>query len=163
MVCSVDFSDLEKHPVARQLYHSLLDYLAGSKFSPTVAVAPEAIRGLLFDSRIMHRLQATAEADGRPANELIDGDPNTLWTSAKGAGEPHTIVIHFPQPEAVNGLVLMPRQNDKQHTGDLRDYRLETSPDGTNWQAVAGGQLGPPPLTPSACPSAKPSPPNTCA
>jgi hypothetical protein len=140
LVCSVDFSELDTHPVARQLYCSLLDYAAGRKFRPKVSVTPEELRGLWFDTRIMHRLQATAEVDGRPADELIDGDPNTYWSSGPGS-QPHEFTVHFPRPEAINGLVLMPRQNDKQHTGDIRDYRLETSDNGTNWQEIASGQL----------------------
>ena len=140
LVCSIDFSELKTHPVARQLYHSFLDHMAGEKFQPEVAVAPEAIRGLLFDNRIMHRLQATAEADGEPADALIDGDPNTFWLSGREP-HPHVITIHFPQPEAISGLVLMPRQNDKQHQGDIRDYRLEGSSDGTNWLEIANGRL----------------------
>ena len=140
LVSSVDFTALATNPVARQLYHSLLDYAAGAKFRPKIAVAPEALRGLWFDNRIMHRLAATAEADGRPADALIDGDPNTYWQSSAKAG-PHKITLHFPAPEAVNGLVLMPRQNDKQHLGDIGDYRLESSNDGTNWLEITSGRL----------------------
>jgi len=39
------------------------------------------------------------------------------------------------------GLVLMPRQNQREHQGDIREYTVAGSADGTNWQTVASGQL----------------------
>jgi hypothetical protein len=48
VVSSVDLeNDLASNPVARQLRHSLLTYMAGSGFRPDVAVTPEQIRGLI--------------------------------------------------------------------------------------------------------------------
>ena len=41
----------------------------------------------------------------------------------------------------MRGLVLLPRQNQREHQGDLREFKLATSEDGTNWQATASGQL----------------------
>ena len=47
LVCSVDLeSDLEQNLVARQLRHSLLEYMAGSKFNPAVPLTESQIRGL---------------------------------------------------------------------------------------------------------------------
>jgi hypothetical protein len=93
----------------------------------------------------MRRLGAAATADGRRADELIDGDPNTFWSSADARGNgpkpPHEIVISFPEPVAMSGLVLMPRQNQREHQGDLREFSLALSNDRTNWQEVASGQL----------------------
>jgi hypothetical protein len=48
VVCSVDLeSDLERNPVARQLRHSLFEYMAGSKFNPAVLLTEAQIRGLM--------------------------------------------------------------------------------------------------------------------
>ena len=48
LVCSIDLKrDLDANPVARQMLHSLLDYMAGSKFKPAVALTPGQIRGLM--------------------------------------------------------------------------------------------------------------------
>jgi hypothetical protein len=41
----------------------------------------------------------------------------------------------------MTGLVLMPRQNHREHQGDIREYKLEASADGANWQVVASGEL----------------------
>ena len=146
MVCSADLeSPLDSRPVARQLRRSLLDYMAGEKFQPQTEVSADAIRSLLFDTRIMHHLGATAEADGGNASAIMDGDPNTFWSSAdargNGSKHPHIFIIHFPEPVAMTGLVLLPRQNQREHQGDIREFRLERSDNGTNWLEIAGGQL----------------------
>jgi hypothetical protein len=48
LVCSIDLNkDREHNPVARQLLHSLLDYMKGPKFKPTVKLAPAEVRKLL--------------------------------------------------------------------------------------------------------------------
>ena len=42
----------------------------------------------------------------------------------------------------MNGLVLMPRQNQREHQGDIRGFKIQISDDGTQWQDVVAGQLG---------------------
>jgi beta-galactosidase len=142
LVCSID---LDSRPGAQQLRRSLLDYMAGKKFAPQTEISLADFAGLHFDTRIMHKLGATAEADGQNANAILDGDPNTFWSSADARGNgpkhPHEIIVRFKSPTAMDGLVLMPRQNHREHQGDIRDYTIETSDDGTNWQQVISGQL----------------------
>jgi hypothetical protein len=47
MVTSIDFeNELDNRLAARQLYHSLLEYMNSEKFDPDVAVSPERIRSL---------------------------------------------------------------------------------------------------------------------
>ncbi|HUJ11388.1 MAG TPA: discoidin domain-containing protein [Verrucomicrobiae bacterium] len=147
MVCSVDLQDsLNKRPAACQLRRSLLDYMSGNKFQPRVAVAAADIRGLLFDTRIMHKLGATAHADSatraHPAANAIDGDPNTYWL-ADGREEkhPHELSIDFPEPVTVTGLVCMPRQDQREHEGDIREYTIQTSDDGEKWNDVVRGEM----------------------
>jgi hypothetical protein len=140
-------NNLADHPVARQLRRSLLDYMASDRFKPAVAVSAEDFQRVLFDTRIMRRLGATATADGGEATSAIDGDPNTYWSvggigrGMSGTKHPHELTVRFPQPVAMNGLVLMPRQNDRDHLGDTREYVVETSDDGQGWKEVFHGQL----------------------
>jgi hypothetical protein len=142
LVCT---ADLNAAPVGPQLRRSLENYMAGDKFSPTTEITAAEFAGLFFDNLVMRKLGATATADGKPANEILDGDPNTFWCSAdsrgNGPSHPHEIVISFPQSVAMNGLVLMPRQNHREHQGDMREYSLEASDDGTNWQRIVNVQL----------------------
>ncbi len=146
LVCSIDIeSKLDSRPAAAQLRRSLLDYMGGSDFNPGVNVSASQLAGLFFDSRIMAHLGAKAVVSNQPADALIDGDPNTFWlgVAAKksGAYASREIRISFPQPVAMNGFVVMPRQNDRDHIGDIREYKLEAGTDATNWQTVSQGTL----------------------
>ena len=144
LVCAADLNG-NTSPVAQQLRRSLLDYMVGAKFAPKTEISVAGFASLHFNSRIMRALDATATANGRRANEIVDGDPNTSWSSADARGNgpkpPHEIRISFPQPVAMSGLILMPRQNQREHQGDIRDYTLDASDDGTNWTSVATGPL----------------------
>jgi hypothetical protein len=142
LVCS---ADLNAAPVGPQLRRSLENYLAGEQFQPKTAITPAQFDSLFFDNLVMRKLGASAQFEGKNANEILDGDPNTFWSSADAKGNgpkpPHEIIVAFPQPVAMNGLMLMPRQNHREHQGDIREYRLETSDDGTHWQTIAQGEL----------------------
>jgi hypothetical protein len=41
----------------------------------------------------------------------------------------------------MNGLVLMPRQNNRDHQGDIRGYAVAVSDDGEQWSEVSRGEL----------------------
>jgi hypothetical protein len=134
----------DPNPVARQLRYSLLRYMNSESFQPHVSVSTEQMRSVVFDTQIMKKLGAAAHADRHPANEAIDGDPNTFVT----AGDPKAvsreqveILINFPAPVAMSGLVLMPRQNHREHEGDIREYAIQESEDGREWHEVARGAL----------------------
>ncbi|MEO7101416.1 MAG: discoidin domain-containing protein [Luteolibacter sp.] len=135
MVCSIDIEkDLAKRPTASQFRRSLLDYMASGAFKPTAEVASNQITGFLFDNRIMQKLGAKA------SGPLIDGDPNTFWQSSPG--HPQSISIEFKDSVPISGLVLMPRQNHRDHEGDIREYRIELSDDGNTWREIKSGALG---------------------
>jgi hypothetical protein len=36
---------------------------------------------------------------------------------------------------------MMPRQNGREHEGDIREYSIQISDDGTNWRELKRGQL----------------------
>ncbi|MCX7722709.1 MAG: discoidin domain-containing protein [Verrucomicrobiae bacterium] len=139
LVCSFDIvTDVAARPVARQLRRSLLEYMASTKFAPKTEIEPAQIRSLLFDTLIMRKLRATATAPGSDPNAAIDGDPNTFWSTTDPIPE---LTVSFPQPVAMSGLVLMNRQNDRNHAGDIRAYKLEFSDDGQHWRELAHGEL----------------------
>jgi hypothetical protein len=132
------------NPVTRQLRQSLLNYMASDCFQPRVAVSPQEFRTLLFDTRVMTHLAATAQVNGQPANNVIDGDPNTFVLAGDKLStirEPIEIVVGFPAPVSMAGLVLMPRQNHREHEGDIREYVVQVSDDGNEWREVARGEL----------------------
>ena len=134
----------DSNPVARQLRSSLLNYVASDCFQPQIAVTPEQIRSLFFDTRIMKKLGAIARVGGVAADAAIDGDPNTFWLAGnqrEPTREQVDMVIDFPEPVAMSGLVLMSRQNHREHEGDIREFVLQASDDGNDWRDVVRGEL----------------------
>ena len=121
--------------------------MAGTKFRPVVAVTAAQMRALMFDTRVMKKLGATAAGEGgspSPAAVAVDGDPNTFWLAGgqkKGARHPHELTVSFTAPAAASGLVLMPRQNHREHEGDIREYIVTASDDGSTWREVTRGSL----------------------
>jgi hypothetical protein len=141
-------TDLDARPAARQLRRSLLAYMASPRFSPAVAVGPEQLRGLLFDTRVMKKLGASAQGeslDTNPPSNVIDGDPNTYWLTpdpkTTGLHYPYGFTIDFARRPKVSGLVVMPRQNHREHEGDVRGYVVSVGEDGVPWREVARGEL----------------------
>lgn len=165
MVSTADLENrLEQRIVARQLRKSVLDYMASAAFQPKVEVAPAAFRATLFDTRVMKKL--AAKASGWPdAANTIDGDPNTFAlvnapanavpvnavplhdtpvdTTPADAPYPRPeLTIEFPAPVPFEGLVLMPRQNHRDHQGDVRVWLVEASDDGKAWREIRRATLG---------------------
>src|SRR5262249_56589284 len=102
------------NPVLAQLRRSLLTYMKGDCFQPSVGVTQGEIRSLLFDTRIMAKLGAKAEVEGASAASAIDGDPTTyvlVGDQRAPAREPAELTITFRAPVAMSGVVLMSRQN----------------------------------------------------
>ncbi|WP_239132017.1 discoidin domain-containing protein [Paractinoplanes durhamensis] len=78
--------------------------------------------------------QETAGEDGKAAN-AIDGNTSTLWhTQWQDASPdlPHTFTIDMHAVNLVSGLGYLGRQDGAQF-GNIGQYRIETSMDGTNW------------------------------
>jgi beta-galactosidase len=149
MVSSADLdSDLGRRVVARQLRKSVLDYMAGDQFHPQVAVSAANFRDVLFDTQVMKKLGAKAsggsDVASADASNAIDGDPNTFWSAGKqnAARTRQALTVAFPQPVAFSGLVVMPRQNHRDHEGDVRDYAILVSDDGADWREIKRGALG---------------------
>jgi hypothetical protein len=137
MAASMDLeTDLAKRAVARQLRASVLAYMAGDGFNPQTAVSAAEFGNALFDTLVMKKLGASSRDAAAAA--ALDGDPNTLW-SASGAAK--ALTIEFPQSVAFSGLLVMPRQNHRDHEGDVRDYLLEASDDGVSWRELKRGAL----------------------
>ncbi|HEX8405806.1 MAG TPA: discoidin domain-containing protein, partial [Duganella sp.] len=137
MVATPDLqTNLDKRVVARQLRKSVLDYMASDSFNPQTAVTAVEFRKALFDTLVMRKLGAQADGGNNPAN-AIDGDPNTFWS----AGMPQALTISFSAPASFSGLLIMPRQNHREHEGDVRAYLIETSDDGDHWRELKRGAL----------------------
>lgn len=131
--------------VLRQLRYSLLTYARSDCFMPNITVSPEQMRSLFFETRIMKRLGAVADVNGAPAGSAIDGDPNTFMLVGDQddpvRAEQVDLKIRFNAPVAMSGVVLMSRQNHREHEGDIRGFAIQVSDDGNEWRDVARGEL----------------------
>jgi hypothetical protein len=145
VVSAVDVTrDNDANPVLYQLRNSLIAYMRSECFQPNVAVAREQIRELLFDTRIMAKLGAKAEVEGASASSAIDGDPTTyvlVGDQRAPARDQVELMISFREPVAMSGLVVMSRQNHREHEGDVREFVLQASDDGKAWSDIARGEL----------------------
>jgi hypothetical protein len=145
LVSAIDVTkENDTNPVLAQLRHSLLRYMKGDCFQPSVGITQGEMRSLLFDTRIMAKLGAKAEFEGVPAGSSIDGDPNTyvLVGDQRGpAREQVELMITFRAPVAMSGVVLMSRQNHREHEGDIREFAIQASDDGKVWSDIARGEL----------------------
>jgi hypothetical protein len=143
MVSTADLENkLDERVVARQLRKSVLDYMASAAFQPTTQIAPAEFRASLFDTRVMKKLGAKASGWPDAAN-VVDGDPNTF--SLVKAGDPRPqpeLTIEFARSVPFAGLVLMPRQNHRDHEGDVREWLIQVSDDGQQWREVKRATLG---------------------
>jgi hypothetical protein len=145
LVSAIDVTKTSNsNPVLSQLRSSLVHYARSDCFQPNVAVPEEALRSLFFDTRIMSKLHARASVGGEAAGMLIDGDPNTyllIGDQRAPARDQVEVVINFPAPVTMSGMVLMPRQNHREHEGEIREFIVQLSDDGSVWSDVARGEL----------------------
>ncbi|HOX55394.1 MAG TPA: discoidin domain-containing protein [Candidatus Paceibacterota bacterium] len=146
LVCSIDLRNhLDQNPVARQMLHSLLGYMAGSDFNPKVAVNKDALAGLLdrvSPSKLAALgakvLEADSEdgANGNVAANAIDGNPNTIWHTRwqpRSDPMPHHLIIDLGHPVALSGITYLPRQDGA--NGRIAECEIYCSSDPTSWAA----------------------------
>ena len=57
------------------------------------------------------------------------------------AREQVELLITFREPVAMSGVVLMGRQNHREHEGDIREFVIQASDDGKVWSDIARGEL----------------------
>jgi len=50
-------------------------------------------------------------------------------------------MISFRAPVAMSGVVVMGRQNHREHEGDVREFAIQASDDGKVWGDIARGEL----------------------
>jgi hypothetical protein len=150
LACAMDITnDLDTRPVACQLRRSLMDYMAGPAFRPAQELSPKYIQGLLTSPSKMDKLGARilrtdSEQEGFPAANVIDGNLATIWHTTwgeKAAPFPHKVVLGFQQSASLQGVTLIPRQ-DNNKNGRIKEYVVYVSEDDKNWgPPVAQGSL----------------------
>jgi hypothetical protein len=145
LACGCDLvSDLDKRPVARQMRHSLLAYMADARFDPQYAMTPPQLADLLKEPSALQKLGASVSASNHhPAHSpdlAIDGNPATIWHTnwQPPAQPPHELILDLKRPVRLRGMTYLPRQD--MTNGRIARYEVYLSLDGKEWgQAVATG------------------------
>ena len=146
LVCSLDLRrDLDVNPVARQMLHSLLHYMAGERFQPELQVTAAQIRGLMAPPSALRRLGAKVlrvdsedRATGNVAAQAIDGDPATIWhTKWDPAPDPmpHEFVLDLGREAILKGLTYLPRQ--EMSNGRIAECEIYCTSAADNWGTAA--------------------------
>jgi beta-galactosidase len=83
--------------------------------------------------------QETGEGD---AKNLLDGDPSSIWHtmySVTVAQYPHWVDFDAGSSKTIKGFTFLPRQDGP--NGDIKDYKIQVSKDGKNWEDVMSGSF----------------------
>lgn len=149
LVCSMDIrSDLDTRPVAAQMRYSLLSYMQGPHFHPTVKLNPGEVAGWFRAPSLMDRLRARvihadSESPGYEARLAVDGDPATCWHTAwreSSPPHPHEIQIALEKEVTCAGLRYTPRQDMR--NGRVAEYELYVARSRDHWgEPVARGRF----------------------
>ncbi|WP_343563248.1 glycoside hydrolase family 2 TIM barrel-domain containing protein [Sphingobacterium sp.] len=81
--------------------------------------------------------QETGEGD---AKNLLDGDPTSIWHtmySVTVAQYPHWVDFDAASVKTIKGFTFLPRADGA--NGDIKDYKIQISKDGKNWEEVMSG------------------------
>lgn len=103
-----------------------------------IPVGPSAQKVTPFAQVVSDRTGWTATADsnqpGNDAQNVLDGDGNSLWHTAYNpdAPLPHQITIDMQTSRYVNALTYQPRQ-DGSFNGNIGEHKIYLSNDGVNW------------------------------
>ncbi len=142
LVCGIDLAGMPKDPAARQLLASVYAYAGSAAFKPKKELSG-ALLDKLFVPRFTNKLQelgaklrADSAAGDYSAENVMDGDPATMWHTPweePAPKFPHEIVVELPKPTRITALACLPRQ-DNNHNGWIKDYAVYISTDGQNWR-----------------------------
>ena len=147
IVCGFDLTRDADDPVSKQMRASLLAYMASKKFAPKTELTADQVQSLTLDDKSsklggVRSVRADSEQEGYEVEQVIDGDPATMWHTAWGdaaPGFPHHLVIEFDAPKRMTGFTALPRQ-DNNRNGWIKDYACYASADGQAWgEPVAQG------------------------
>lgn len=123
-------------PQAAALKKSILSYMKSDAFELQGQVSWKQLSSLFEMNDIMKELGAKIDDDSLSA--CLDGNPQTFVRLT--GGYPYSFIIQTPQKHNISGILYMPRQNHREHEGELRSYLIEAWLDGT-WKQVQKGKL----------------------
>ncbi len=116
----------KNHASSRQLYKSLFRYIAGSEFAPKQDIDSFELRSLFFERDCMKRKNTKVKI-----SDSATGDISQLRY-------PYTLEYSMEQEEEIRGICYLPRQNHREHAGDIREYEISCL-EGNLWVPIYEG------------------------
>lgn len=123
-------------PQASALKKSILSYMKSDAFEPQGQVSWKQLSSLFEMNDVMKELGAKIDDDSLSA--CLDGNPQTFMRLT--GGYPYSFIIQTTQKHNISGILYMPRQNHREHEGELRSYCIEAWVNDT-WKQVQKGKL----------------------
>ena len=123
-------------PQAAVLKKSILSYMKSDAFEPQGQVSWKQLSSLFEMNDVMKELGAKIDDDSLSA--CLDGNPQTFVRLT--GSYPYSFIIQTPQKHNISGILYMPRQNHREHEGELRSYCIEAWVNDT-WKQVQKGKL----------------------
>ena len=150
-------------PQAAALKHSILSYMKSDAFVPHGQASWKQISALFEMNNVMKELEAKMVPDASaqtPSNytderstsqhsnssdatddllsACLDGNPQTFVRLM--GGYPYSFIIRTPEKHTLSGILYMPRQNHREHEGELCSYRIEAWVNDT-WKLITQDHL----------------------
>jgi len=142
LICGIDLQkNLPSRPVARQLRHSLFNYMQSDEFNPEVKLKPDSIKALFKEPSIMTRaevIKADSFALGYEPQKAIDDAKTTFWHTPWGAGSPnypHEIQIDLKKSVNIKGFTYLPRQDIQNAL--INEFEFYVSQSASKWTEPA--------------------------
>ncbi|KAM3556153.1 hypothetical protein MY1884_005214 [Beauveria asiatica] len=127
------------NPRPRSHIWAIKEHLGENPNANQLFAAPPT-NGRLID-RSGWQVSCDSEESGNDCWKAIDGDNNTLWHtkySGSAPGPPHTITLDMGSTHNINGISVLPRQDNNQN-GWIARHEVSVSQDGDDWEVVAIG------------------------
>ncbi len=144
LACSCDLvNDLDRRPVARQMRHSLLAYMADARFEPKYTMTIPQLIDLLKEPSPLQKLgakvTASSQQPGYGPDQALDGNPSTIWHTSwqPMAKPPHELTLDLTKAVRLRGLTYLPRQDLT--NGRIARYEVYLSMDGKWGAPVTAG------------------------
>lgn len=140
---TVDFNleaEEEKSLVTPTLLESILHYMESEEFSPTESILFEEMKAIYHDNHTMELLGVSAvlEEDKTKDIKVICNGNAEDYLLIKG--HPAHISLEIPTTHTFYGICYVPRQNQREHEGDIKGYQVEYRKEG-RWELLCEGEL----------------------
>ena len=143
LAVSADLSgDFESRPAACALREAIFRYAGSEEFAPRITADADEIQKKLFP--ILRMQELTKEilyesgASVRGGECIVQAEPNS---SVRVIQErfPISVEIYLKRPVDIRGILYVPEQRDRSHSGFVREYQIEARESDGSWRRMAEG------------------------